>query len=60
MKRSVPKCCAWSGALCLVTIANGFILLAGFIPTPSRSQSALETAQLIVGHRDRIRSGVDL
>lgn len=60
MNRTIQKLCAWSGTLILVTMAVGFILLAGFIPTRSPSQSAQETAQFIIGHRDRIRWGLIL
>lgn len=60
MTRTVHKLCAWSGTLILVTMAVGFILLAGFIPTRSPGQSAQETAQFIIEHRDRIRWGLIL
>src|SRR6202041_256310 len=60
MNRTVHKLCAWSGTLCLVTMVISFVLLAGFIPTRSPSDSALETAQFILGHRDRIRWGMIL
>jgi len=58
MNRTVHKFCAWSGVLCLIIMAIGFILIAGFVPTRSPSQSALETAQFIIEHRDRIRWGM--
>jgi hypothetical protein len=60
MNRTVHKFCAWSGTLCLVTMAIGFILFAGFVPTRSPGQNAVETAQFIIGHRDRIRWGMIL
>jgi hypothetical protein len=58
MNRTVHKFCAWSGVLCLLVMAIGFILIAGFVPTRSPSQSAMETAQFIIEHRDRIRWGM--
>jgi hypothetical protein len=58
MNRTVHKFCAWSGTLCLITMAVGFIAIAGFVPTRSPSQSAMETAQFIIEHRDRIRWGM--
>ena len=60
MNRTIHKFCAWSGTACLVTMAVGFILLAGYIPTRSPSESALGTAQFIIEHRDRIRWGMIL
>ena len=60
MNRTVHKFCAWSGTLCLVSMAIGFILIAGFVPTRSPGQNAVETAQFIIGHRDRIRWGMIL
>lgn len=44
--------------MCLVTMAVGFILLAGFIPTRSPGESAVQTAQFIFENRDRIRWGM--
>src|SRR5215831_349192 len=60
MNRTVHKLCAWSGVLLLIIMAVGFILMAGFIPTRSPSQSATETAQFIIEHRTRIRWGMIL
>ena len=60
MNRTVHKFCAWSGTLCLVTMGIGFVLLAGFIPTRSPGQNAVETAQFIIGHRTGIRWGMIL
>ncbi len=60
MNRTVHKFCAWSGALCLITMAIGFVLMAGFIPTRSPSQSAAETSQWILENRDMIRWGMIL
>lgn len=58
MNRTVHKFCAWSGTLCLIMMAIGFIAIAGFVPTRSPGQSAMETAQFIMEHRDRIRWGM--
>jgi hypothetical protein len=58
VNRTVHKFCAWSGTLCLITMAIGFIAIAGFVPTRSPGQSAMETAQFIIEHRDRIRWGM--
>ena len=60
MNRTVHKFCAWSGVYLLVIMAIGFVLLAGYIPTRSPSQSAVETAQFILDNRDRIRWGMIL
>jgi len=60
MNRTVHKFCAWSGVLLLIIMAVGFILLAGYIPTRSPSQSAAETAQFIIENRTRIRWGMIL
>lgn len=60
MNRTVQKLCAWSGTAILVIMAVGFILLAGFIPTHSPGESAQQTAQFIIGHRDKIRWGLIL
>lgn len=60
MNRTVHKLCAWSGVAALVVMGIGFVLLAGFIPTRSPSQSAAETAQFIVENRDKIRWGMIL
>ncbi|QLL06230.1 hypothetical protein [Mycobacterium vicinigordonae] len=58
MNRIVHKCCAWSGAMCLVAMLVGFVLIAGFIPTRSPGENASEVAQFIIGHRTRIRWGL--
>jgi hypothetical protein len=60
MNRIIHKLCAWSGTICLITMAIGFVALAGFIPTMSPGVSAQETAHFIVEHRDRIRWGLIL
>ena len=60
MNRVVHKFCAWSGTLCLITMGVGFMLIAGFIPTRSPSQSVVETAQFIIDNRTRIRWGMIL
>jgi hypothetical protein len=60
MNRTIHKFCAWSGTLCLITMAIGFVLIAGFVPTRSPGQSALETAQFIIDTRTRIRWGMIL
>ena len=60
MNRSVHKFCAWSGILLLVIMAVGFVLLAGYVPTRSPSQSAAETARFIIENRTRIRWGLIL
>jgi hypothetical protein len=60
MNHTVHKFCAWSGVLLGVIMVLGFILLAGFVPTRSPSQSAAETAQFILDNRDRIRWGLIL
>jgi len=58
MNRTVHKFCAWSGVLLLIIMAVGFVLMAGYIPTRSPSQSATETAQFIIGNRTTIRWGM--
>ncbi|TAM65616.1 hypothetical protein [Mycobacterium sp.] len=58
MNRTVHKLCAWSGTLLLITMAIGFIPIAGFIPTRSPAQNAAETAQFILDHRTTIRWGM--
>jgi hypothetical protein len=58
MNRTVHKFCAWSGTLCMAAMGIGFILIAGFVPTRSPGQTALETAQFIIDHRDTIRWGM--
>jgi len=58
MNRTVHKLCAWSGVLLLIIMAVGFVLMAGYIPTRSPSQSATETAQFIIGNRTTIRWGM--
>ncbi len=60
MNRTVHKLCAWSGTAVLVSMAIGFILLARFIPTPSPSESAQQTADFMIGHRAMIRWGLIL
>jgi hypothetical protein len=60
MNRTVHKFCAWSGVYLLILMAIGFVLLAGYIPTRSPSQSATETAQFLLDNRDRIRWGMIL
>jgi hypothetical protein len=60
MNRTVHKLCAWSGTLCLITMAIGFILIAGFIPTRSPAEGATEVAQFIIDNRTRIRWGMIL
>jgi hypothetical protein len=60
MNRVVHKFCAWSGTLCLLTMAIGFVLIAGYIPTRSPGQTAIETAQFIIDNRTRIRWGMIL
>jgi hypothetical protein len=60
MNRTVHKFCAWSGVFLLILMAIGFVLMAGFIPTRSPSQSAVETAQWLLENRDRIRWGMIL
>lgn len=58
MNRKVHKFCAWSGTLCLILMAIGMIAIAGFVPTRSPGQTALETAQFIIENRTRIRWGM--
>ena len=58
MNRRVHKFCAWSGTLCLVVMAIGMIAIAGFVPTRSPGESAVETAQFIIDNRTRIRWGM--
>jgi hypothetical protein len=60
MNRTVHKFCAWSGVYVLILMAIGFVLLAGYIPTRSPSQSAAETAQFLLNNKDRIRWGMIL
>jgi hypothetical protein len=60
MNRTVHKFCAWSGVCLLIIMGIGFVLLAGYIPTRSPSQSAAETAQFLLENRDRIRWGMIL
>ncbi|EHB59179.1 hypothetical protein MycrhDRAFT_1615 [Mycolicibacterium rhodesiae JS60] len=58
MNRFVHKFCAWSGTLCLVVMAIGFVAIAGFVPPPSPGQTGMETAQFIIDNRTRIRWGM--
>lgn len=60
MNRTVHKCCAWSGTLCLVLMAIGFVLIAGFVPTRGPNHTAVETAQFFIDNRTRIRWGMIL
>lgn len=58
MNRTVHKCCAWSGTVVVIAMGIGFVAMAGFVPTRSPSQSAVETAQFILDNRTRIRWGL--
>lgn len=58
MNRTIHKLCAYSGIGVLVGMTIGFVLLAGFVPTPSPSMTATETAEFILGKRTRIRWGL--
>lgn len=57
MNKLVLKLCSWSGAVAVVMIGLGF-LGAGFVPIPSPSLSAAETANLIMENRHAIRVGM--
>lgn len=54
------KLCAWSGVACIVLMALGFAVIAGFIPPPSPNDSVLQTARLFIEHKDAIRIGMIL
>src|ERR1700746_3917774 len=58
MNRTVHKLCAWSGTLCLALMVIGFVVMAGFIPARSPSQSAEQTAQFLLENRDMIKWGL--
>jgi hypothetical protein len=58
MNRTVHKFCAWSGTLSLALMVVGFVVLAGFIPARSPSQSAQQTAQFLLENRDMIEWGL--
>jgi hypothetical protein len=58
--RRVQKAAAWSGAVCLVVILVGVVLIARMIPPPSPAKSPEQVAEMFRDHRERIRSGTYL
>lgn len=58
MNHRVMKLCAWSGIVFMVLIGLGFVVLAGFIPPPSPSDTMAETAARFIEQRYGIRFGM--
>lgn len=59
MNTRIMKLCAWSGVASIVVVAIGFVF-AGFIPPPSPSDDAAQTAQLYRDNANGIRFGMIL
>ncbi len=59
MDARVQRLCVWSGLLFMVLFGAGFAL-AGFIPPPAPTDSALKIAHLFQDHTTRIRVGLVL
>jgi hypothetical protein len=60
MNTKILKLCGWSGIACIVLMAIGFAVIAGFIPPPAPSDSAEQTARLFIDNRNAIRIGMIL
>ena len=60
MNYTISKLCAWSGIAFTVLIGLGFAVLAGFLPPPAPSDTAAQTAQLFIEHKNGIRFGMIL
>ena len=58
MNYTISKLCAWSGIAFTVLIGLGFAVLAGFLPPPAPSDTAAQTAQLFIEHKNGIRFGM--
>jgi hypothetical protein len=57
MHPKILKLCGWSGAVAVVLIGLSF-WGAGFIPIPSPSQTAAQTAQMMIENKFQIRIGM--
>jgi hypothetical protein len=55
---AIQRLCVWSGPAFIITMAVGFVLVARFIPPPAPGDTASRTADLLLGHADRIRMGM--
>ena len=58
--RRMQLLCAWCGPVMLVLLGTGVVVLAGFMPAPSPTDSAQEIRSLYVDDLDRIRIGICL
>jgi hypothetical protein len=52
------RLCIWAGIAFAPIFAIGFALVAGFVPPPSPSMSAVEVRRMFLDERDRIRVGI--
>jgi hypothetical protein len=59
MSKIDQKICAWGGVFCAVTFGIG-LFMAGFIPPPAPSLSALEIAEIYRSNAGMIRGGMVL
>ena len=60
MSRRAQLICVWCGPVCLLSIAVGLVVLAGFVPAPHPKASAQQIASQYVHNLGGIRAGLCL
>jgi hypothetical protein len=58
MDRRIALACAWCGPVFLILFVVGFWFVAGVVPPPKPSDSAVQIASFYRDHTDRIRIGM--
>ena len=58
MNHKILKLCAWSGIMFVVLIGLGFGVMASFVPPPSPADTAAQTAQFFIEHKQGVRFGM--